>query len=58
MIFKVERDGRPIMQTSSPRCVPDEETCRQMRAAGYKVTMDGKTYPPRSTQKEPRPARK
>lgn len=51
MIFKVERDGKTIMQTSSPRCIPDEETCRQMRAAGYRLTLDGKAYPPRSKQK-------
>lgn len=47
MIFKVERDGQTKMSTSDPRCVYDDETCRQMKAAGYKVTMDGKAYPPR-----------
>jgi hypothetical protein len=52
MTFKVEKEGRTLMQTESPRCIYDDETCRQMRAAGYKVTLDGKAYPPRNGGKK------
>lgn len=52
MIFEVRKDGQIKMASSDPRCIYDEETCKQMRAAGYKVTLDGKPYPPRRPKEE------
>lgn len=44
MIFEVRRDGRIYMQCSDPRCCPDRELRRELRAAGYKLYLNGKPY--------------
>lgn len=34
MIFEVkDKTGRPMMTTHDPRCVYDDDTCKEMRAA-------------------------
>ena len=34
------------------RCVYDDDTCKEMRAAGYKVTLDGRAWPPRERKEK------
>lgn len=53
MIFEVkDKTGRPMMATHDPRCIYDDDTCREMRAAGYKVTLGGRAWPPRERKEK------
>jgi len=44
MLFEVKKDGKVYMSTKSEKCIPDKETRKQMRAAGYKLYKDGKVF--------------
>ena len=35
-------EKKPVMQTTSPACIPDEGLLKIMRNSGYKFTIDGK----------------
>ena len=38
MIFEVkDKTGRPMMTTHDPRCVYDDDTCKEMRAAAARL---------------------
>lgn len=41
--FEVKKDGR-VMQQGDISQLPDAETRKQMRDAGYKIYVDGKVY--------------
>lgn len=50
-------DGRRMMYTEHPECVPDLETQRAMKAAGYKIRhSDCAQEPPKSRRKPEKPA--
>lgn len=44
MQFEVVRNGVVVMTTSSPECIPDADTLKAMKKAGYKLLLDGKPY--------------
>ena len=50
--FRVEKAGRVFMQTQDPRCIYDAETCKAMKAAGYRVTLNGRVYPPKERKQQ------
>lgn len=53
MIFEIKKDGRVMMSaiTDDPLQIYDEATLREMKAAGYKMTLGGKSYPPKEAKK-------
>lgn len=44
MLFEVYRDGKRIMWTEQESCIPPNDVIKDMKAAGYKVLLDGKVY--------------
>jgi len=42
-MFEVKKDGK-VMQYGPLLCLPDAERRRQLRAAGYKIYVDGRLY--------------
>lgn len=44
MLFEVKKDGVVKFSTTDESCVPDKETRKQMREAGYKLYKDGKVF--------------
>ena len=43
MVFVIlNSEKKPVMQTTSPVCIPDEGLLKIMRNSGYKFTIDGK----------------
>lgn len=42
MLFKVMKDGRGLMATSSIKCIPSRALLQQMQRAGYTFRLDGK----------------
>lgn len=44
MLFQVFRDNKCLMSTEYEECIPSIEQIKSMKAAGYKVLLDGKTY--------------
>lgn len=38
--------GKVVFTTESKKCIPSDESIRQMLSAGYKVLLDGKAYKP------------
>lgn len=41
MIFKVLKDGKVMFWTEHKSCIPDAETIKQMKKAGYKISQRG-----------------
>lgn len=37
MIFQVLKDGKVMFWTKHKECIPDEETIKAMKKAGYKI---------------------
>ena len=46
MLFEVYRNGKVVFTTASKKCIPSDESIKQMLSAGYKVLLDGKAYKP------------
>ncbi len=44
MLFEVYRDKQRLMYTYEEECIPPIEVIRGIKAAGYKVLLDGKVY--------------
>jgi predicted ribosome-associated RNA-binding protein Tma20 len=44
MLFEVYRDKKRLMYTEHKECIPSIETIKNIKAAGYKVLLDGKAY--------------
>lgn len=44
MLFEVYRDNQRLMCTEHESCIPSIDLIKQMKAAGYKVLLDGKVY--------------
>lgn len=44
MLFEVKKDGVVKMFTTNKKCVPDKDTLKKMKAAGYKFWLNGKIY--------------
>lgn len=44
MLFQVFKDGKCMMSTEYEECMPTIEEIKSMKAAGYKVLLDGKVY--------------
>ena len=44
MLFEVYMDKKRLMYTEYEECIPSIEIIKSMKAAGYKVLLDGKTY--------------
>lgn len=52
MLFQVFRDNKCLMSTEYEECIPSIDQIKSMKAAGYKVLLDGKTYKTTKTTKE------
>jgi hypothetical protein len=44
MLFEVYRDKQRLWYTEHEECIPSIETVKNLKAAGYKVLLDGKVY--------------
>ena len=44
MLFEVYRDKQRLMYTEHKECIPPADLIKEMKAAGYKVLLDGKVY--------------
>lgn len=44
MLFEVYKDNKRMMWTEYESCIPSNDTIKSMKAAGYKVLLDGKVY--------------
>lgn len=44
MLFEVYKDNKRVMYTEDESCIPSAEKIKDMKAAGYKILLDGKTY--------------
>ena len=44
MLFEVYRDNKRLMYTEHEECIPPLDLIKEMKAAGYKVLLDGKVY--------------
>lgn len=42
MLFEVYKDNKRVMYTEDESCIPSAEKIKDMKAAGYKVLLDGK----------------
>lgn len=51
MLFEVYRNGKVVFTTESKKCIPSDESIKQMLSAGYKVLLDGKAYKPEKREK-------
>nr|DAU75769.1 MAG TPA: hypothetical protein [Caudoviricetes sp.] len=51
MRFEVYRNGQRLFVTENKKCIPQENSIKQMLAAGYKVLLDGKAYKPQKRKK-------
>lgn len=52
MLFQVFRDNKCLMSTEYEECIPSIDQIKSMKAAGYKVLLDGKTYKTTKDAKE------
>ena len=46
MLFEVYKDNKRIMYTEHESCIPSNDKIKDMKAAGYKILLDGKVYKP------------
>lgn len=44
MLFEVYKDNKRVMCTEHESCIPSADKIKDMKAAGYKVLLDGKAY--------------
>ena len=44
MLFEVFKDGKRMAYTEYEECIPSVNTIKDMKAAGYKVLLNGKVY--------------
>ena len=44
MLFEVYKDSKRVMYTEDESCIPSADKIKDMKAAGYKVLLDGKAY--------------
>lgn len=44
MLFQVFKDGKCMMSTEYEEYIPSIDQIKNMKAAGYKVLLDGKAY--------------
>ena len=44
MLFEVYRDNTRVMYTEHEECIPPIDVIKDIKAAGYKVLLDGKIY--------------
>lgn len=42
--FEVRRDGRVMAWTEHRECIPNRERRDELRRAGYRLLLDGKTW--------------
>lgn len=40
--FEIRKDGKPYAGWNDPKLTPSKETLRSMKAAGYRLYVDGK----------------
>lgn len=44
MLFEVYKDNKRMMYTEYEECIPPIDVIKNMKADGYKILLDGKTY--------------
>ena len=44
MLFEVYKDNKRVMYTEDESCIPSADKIKDMKAAGYKILLDGKVY--------------
>lgn len=44
MLFEAYKDDKRFMWTEHKECIPPIDVIKNMKAAGYKVLLDGKVY--------------
>lgn len=44
MLFEVYKNDIRMMYTDDEECIPSNDIIKNMKAAGYKVLLDGKIY--------------
>ena len=44
MLFEVQKDNKTVMYTEFENCMPPADIIKDMKAAGYKILLDGKVY--------------
>ena len=44
MLFEVYRHNRCLMSTEYEECIPPIDIIKNMKAAGYKILLNGKPY--------------
>lgn len=44
MLFEIYRDKQRLWVTEHEECIPSAETIKAIKAAGYKILLDGKVY--------------
>lgn len=44
MLFEVYKDGKRLMHTDDEKCIPTIDIVKSIKAAGYKILLNGKTY--------------
>lgn len=44
MLFEVYRDNQRIMYTEYEECIPSVDIVKSLKAAGYKILLNGKMY--------------
>ena len=52
MLFEVYRDKQRLMWTEHEECIPSNEMIKTLKAAGYKILLDGKAYKPTTKEKD------
>lgn len=52
MLFEVYRDKQRLMWTEHEECIPSNEMIKTLKAAGYKILLDGKAYKPIAKEKD------
>jgi hypothetical protein len=51
MLFEVYRDKQRLMWTEYEECIPSNDMIKTLKAAGYKILLDGKVYKPTKEEK-------
>lgn len=44
MLFEVYKDNQRVMYTEYEECVPSIDIIKNLKAAGYKILLNGKAY--------------